>query len=358
MKKTTVRLLCAGVLFLPLLFAEAQEQKAKKETPREEAQSIFKGIQAKLHGHKPAGEILESLKALDVIQEEFRKTRNQVEALLSNADPAVRRHAAKTLAEISRTPDHAPTVVKMLVNRLGRETNDDSRAGVLVALARMGSFARPHLPVFVEALKDPDPRVRRAGTALFFNLNDSDAELIPMAISALDDPDLGPDEKTGLSSVSMRAMIFLQMRGSRAKKAAPALIRIAKSGTGSENYRFRSLATLATVAPEDRLPLNTAKVWLKETHSIEKLTKATGLLSELGPYGKDAVPELISLATGSFFKDPVLELRLKRQIVDTFARIGPAAKDALPTLQAMSATENTILRSHVFEAIKAVQPKD
>jgi hypothetical protein len=75
----------------------------------------------------------------------------------------------------------------------------------------------------------------------------------------------------------------------------------------------------------------------------------------LGPRGKDAVPELIKAATGKAHPDKESERWIKRNIVSALERIGPAAKEALPTLEKLAETDDLILRQQVLAAIKVVQ---
>jgi hypothetical protein len=187
----------------------------------------------------------------------------------------------------------------------------------------------------------------------------SDKELIPVVISALDDPDLGPDEKMpGIDSVSARAFDTLRLTCKlTAKDAAPKLIKIINSKKGTDGYLFFALLALANVAPDERLPLDMARHWLV-TDDTETFLKATGVLCELGPHAKDAVGNLIAVANKKPAADPLKEQTIKMAIAGTFARIGPAAKEALPTLELMAETHDFTLRRRVLEAIKSVQGKE
>ena len=352
-----IAVICSGISFGPLLLLQAQEPPAKQVLPVEQSQSAIKGIKGKLHLHKPADEVLDSLKTLEALADEVQGMQFQVGGLLGHPDPNVRVQAARTLAASSQRPDIAPLTVEFLTKRLDRETNAEVVAWLLRSLARMGPYAKPEIPKFIEALKNPDPGIRRGASAVFWPFRQSD-DLIPAAISALDDPDLGPDEKTGGGSVSWSAMIYLWGRRAAAKDAAPGLIKIAKSEKGDDHHRLRALCTLAAVAPTERLPLLTAREWLKKRDDVELLTKATGVLSELGVHAKEAVPDLIALANIQLFEDRAAELQAKLSIIDAFGRIGPAAKAALPTLEMLAMTKSNIVRGRALEAIKRVQAKE
>jgi hypothetical protein len=223
----------------------------------------------------------------------------------------------------------------------------------------MAPDSKPATSKVREAFKHEDPRIRRAAYVVIARLVPYDKELIPVVISALDDPDLGPDEKTpGINSVSAKAFDTLRLTCKLAgKDAAPKLIKIINSKKGTDGYQFFALLALANVSPQERLPLDMARQWLV-TDDTETFLKATGVLCELGPHAKDVVGNLIAVANKKPAADPLKEQTIKMAIAGTFARIGPAAKEALPTLELMAETHDLTLRRRVLEAIKSVQGKE
>jgi len=142
---------------------------------------------------------------------------------------------------------------------------------------------------------------------------------------------------------------------STAKNTAPRLKEIVTSKKGSEPYRFNALRALAVVAPEEPLTLKLARQWIANTENIERFMSGTGILCELGPYAKDAVPDLIAAAQTKTGADPYSEQRLKLGIAIALQRIGPAAKAALPVLEVISDTKDISVRMRALEAIKTIR---
>jgi HEAT repeat protein len=337
-----------GVLVVPLLFTQAQPEPA-----RQEARTMLKDIKKTLYLSKPGADTIHSLKTLQAIAEEMQAMHLQVEFSLNNADPAVRRQAALTLAEMSRTPDNAAAAVEKLTKRLSKEVNGEVREDLLIALYRMGPHAAPALPKVLEAFKNDDAPVRRRAIIVMGNFLPQDKELLAVMISALDDPDSGPyKDKPGFNSVSTLAMYRLGQCGRAAKDAVPKLKRIAKGG--DFDYRWTALVTLTSVAPEDPLTLEVARGYLKQKDSPAEMTKGTSLAWRLGPHAKKAVPELIAILQMAPLADRLAERQLKVGVLSALKSIGPDAKEALPVLRAMMGTDT---RGIIAETIKGIEGK-
>jgi HEAT repeat protein len=344
---------CFGVFFLPLLFVQAQPEPA-----RQEARAMLKGIKGTLHGNKPAADIMATLKTLEAITDEVQRMHFQVESLLNHGDPAVRRQAVLTLAEMSRTPDNAAAAVTKLTNRLSQESDAEVREDILLALYRMGPHAISALPKVLDEFKSEDPRIRRKAILVIGNLLPQEKELMPIVISALDDPDKGVDEKKpGLNSVSMIMMLSLQRAGPAAKDAAPKLKKIAEAKKWDEFYQTICLITLTRIAPEDPFVLKIARDLLKKADGPTNLRKGAGLVAGLGKHGKDAVPELINVLNRGALPDKGEDESVKKAVLEAFRNIGPDAKEALPTLRAMRGTTHGLLRNRTLDAIKSIEGK-
>ncbi|MBI2809126.1 MAG: HEAT repeat domain-containing protein [Planctomycetes bacterium] len=341
---------------MPLLFVEAQELKAKKETPREEAQRLLKGFQVKLKRDKPAADVVDSLKRLEAIAYEMHHggTPFFVEDMLLHRDPTVRRQAAMSLAAMGVNPFSAAGRLEKLSSSL-RDRDPEVVASVLLAISRMGPYARPALPKVREEFKSENAGIRRGAYVVFSRLLPDDKTLIPVVIAALDDPDIGTGVYGDLSSISRMAFVDLRIHcKSAAKEAAPKLIKIITLKKGSKKYRFSALLALAAVAPEERLSVEVARKWLKEPGNAESVTNALGVLGELGVHAKDAVPELLAIAKAKSIRESVSD---QIGIVAIFRAIGPAAKDAIPVLRAMAHSRDGILQRQALEAIKVIEGK-
>ena len=349
----------ALALLAPLQSPDAQEP-SKGDLSRADAAKRVKDIKEKLRVGAKSDDALQSLKTLEAIADELHeRMQPRIADMLMHRDPVVRRQALITIGAIGVRPDSAPQVVYSLTQSL-KDPDPEARALVLWTLMRIGRHSKPALPKAIEALKDLDPRVRRGAIAMIGGHLPDDKELMPVVISALDDPDdLGPDEKSaGLSSVRYIAMQHLGGHKSAAKEAAPKLVKIANSRKEDDADQWFALRTLTLVAPENPLPLKTARGWLKNKDRPPDLVKASILLLGLGAHAKDAVPDLIAIVKMEPLPDRTADASVKNAVLQAFRAMGPAAREALPTLEAMAVTDDIMLRSDVQRTIKAIQGKE
>ena len=334
-----------------------QNQAAKVDHPRVEAEKRLSDLKDSLRPSKNSNDILRSLEMLEELTAGLRGTHSQLVLLLGHRDAKVRRQAAIMLGEVSRQFDYAPNALKQLTARLDKETDPEVTAGLYLALSRMGPYAKPALPRVREGRKHEDPRIRRAAYVAISRQLPWDTEsLMPDVIAALDDPDDGTDPKNpGTNSVSWMAFTDLRVTCKTSARSATAkLVKIVQAKKGNAEYELHALAALATVNPEERLTRDVGRSWLKNTDT-EIVKKGAGLLALLGPHAKDAVPDLIDAAQRKPAADPLKEQALKIVIAEAFRHIGPAAREALPTLRVMATTDDVTLREHVFEIIKELE---
>lgn len=348
-----LRIALIAVILLPLLFVQAQEPGKK------EARAILQPLNDKLDTRKPVNDVIDSLKILEAVADELHgKMHSKLGDLMLHPDPIVRKRAAITIASIGVNDESAPMVIDSLSRRLN-DADPEVRAVVLFSLKRLGHYSRVAVPKAIEAFKHADPRVRRAAIELVGIHLETNKDLMPIVISALDDPDSGPNNSApGLNSVSYAAMTYLANYKSEAKAAEPKLVRIVNSKKEDDADRWMALGTLAAVAPENPLPLRTAREWLKNKDRPADLIKASILVSKMGVHAKNAVPDLIAVAKMKPFPDRETDLSVKRAVLQAFRRIGPAAREALPTLQEFLRNDDAALRIHVLQAIDAVKDKE
>jgi HEAT repeat protein len=313
-------------------------------------------LREKLPAQSPK-DLIEALTALQTVNEELRSlsTQNELMILLRHRDPKVRQEAARTIAEISRTSDHAASTVMLLKKNLD-DPDVEVRSSVLLALSRMGPNAKPAVPHAIKEMQNQDPRVRRAAIALIGNVAPEDEQLIPVLINALDDSDVGIAKLgPGYNSVGMLAMMRLAACKNLAKDAAPKLAQIYEGNKNDEFYRSVALRTLIAVSPEHPLPLAIAKECLKRQDIPSELQKGAITLSFLGPNGKAAIPELIAVLKLPPLADAEQERKLKSAVLSAFGAMGPAATEVLPYLRSMRSTQDSDLRAHVNQAIENIE---
>ncbi len=351
------RLICIAWLslqFLPFLHAQAQDS-LKQPTPAEQAKEALKAIRTKLPIHKPTKDILDSLSALQQINEAMRSLHTELTMLMIHPDPAVRREAFRTMAAISRASDHASAAATHLTKGINDPAPDVSVA-CLDGLARLGPAGMAGLPNAIEAFKSKDPRIRRAAIGMIGAFAPEDKRLIPILISALDDPDTGIWEKEpGTNSVSMLAMMRLELCKLAAKDATPKLVQFVEEKKWTEFYHGIAIRTLIAIDPDHPLPLNIARGCLKRKEIHEQVLKGAILVTFLGAHGKAAMPDLIAVLKMAPLPDPEKERSLKATVLAAVQAIGPAGKEALTFLRAMPELRNPNMRLYVENAIKSLE---
>ena len=341
-----------SVLFVPLLFVHGQPIESSKE-----ARELFKKYTDKINLAKPPPpkEIIGTLQELEALGYEMHVVVPfRVEQLLIHPDPIVRRQAARTLAAIGANPFTAGARVDTLTRHL-KDRDPEVLEALLLALIYIGPNAKEALPKVLELFKHDDPRIRRKAMVFFTGFLPENKDLMPTIIGALDDPDVGIDEKIpGYNSVSKLALIALIRYGPEAREVAPKLIQMVKDNKHGESYETALLSTLVRVKPDEPFTLNIFRDWLRAKNP-EHIEKATGLFYRLGRHGKPAVPELIGALDMKPVADPSFERRIKTGILSALMWIGPDAKEALPAIRILANSQDFLVRQQVEKSIKAIE---
>jgi hypothetical protein len=356
-----VRTASFGILMAPLLFLSAQQpnkQSMADKIDKRRADGFVNRLRAKLPTQSPR-DLIEALTAMQAVNEELRSlpTQNELIYLLAHRDPAVRKEAVRTIGEIFCVSEHASDAFTYIAKTLD-DRDVEVRVTAFLALSRMVPQEKRAVPQVLAALKDDDARIRRAAYVVISRAVRYDKALIPHVISALDDPDIGPNEKDpGMGSVSWLAINDLRLWcKAEAKEAAPKLVKIINAKKGSDWYELFALSALASVAPEDRLPLFIGREWVKKSDR-KTIIQGIGLISSLGNHAKNAIPDLIEVAKRKPFDDPLEEQAIKIALAQAFQKLGPVAAEALPALEALSTTSDPTLRREILLAVDAVKGK-
>lgn len=339
----------------------AQNRPANRfeEIEKKKAAGMIEGIRNKLP-EQPPQDLAESLKTWREVHEFLQSgARAQIPSLLHHVNPAVRREAVLTLAELSRNSNNAEKAVDEL-SKLLDSPNIEFRTTAYFAIARMAPQGKSALPKVYEAMKHSDPRIRRAAYQVISHWYPYDKEMLPHVIDALDDPDVGPWKDQPLwASVSLLAIDNLSREdlAERAREggrtAVPKLEKIIRLKNGCEAYEGRAIAALATIAPDNKLVLSLAREWLKSEDG-KCIRKGAGLVGSLGEHAKEAIPDLIEAANRAPDPNAGEEQKNKITIAHAFQRLGPIAIDALPLLKSLSATDDFAARREIQLAIESV----
>ena len=318
---------------------------------------MLKGFKGKFSQNKPANEAIETLKLMEALAYELSHRTYQVEVMLYHRDPAVRRQAIITLSEMGVDRNTASMRFQTLTRMLN-DRDPDVVANVYGALRHMGPYAKTAKAKGIEACQDRerDPRIRRAAIFFLEGLLPEEKDLIPVFITALDDPDLGPHPKQpGLRSVSELAMFALQISKTEGKDAKDKLIQIVKYKKWDDYYQGRTLSTLLAVAPTDPATVDIFREWLRQKDDPDRIAHASSFLAQLGPRAAPAIPDLIAILKRKPYPDQAVEHRVKKAVLAFFTAMGPVAKEALPVLRSLTTTNDFPIRLYAVEAIISVE---
>jgi hypothetical protein len=140
-------------------------------------------------------------------------------------------------------------------------------------------------------------------------------------------------------------------------KIVPDLLRLYEQGDKqSASVKGTVLAVLGKIGarPEKVIPLLIDA--LTDEKKIDFRIGAAVGVKHLGAHAKDAVPALIAALDVSMIKDPGRAHATRNFVLGAFAKIGPAAKKALPAIRLIAETDRRN-RSAAQRAIKAIQKK-
>jgi HEAT repeat protein len=253
-------------------------------------------------------------------------------------DPTMEELAGKALREIG--PPAVPALVKAM-----RDERFRVRFWATENLAVVSGFSGKVTQYYVQALRDPDRRIRSLAASARGAFGANPVIGVPALARALHDKHI---------DVSTAAVITLGALGSSAKEAVPALIEIIKHG--DKRLRERAINTLGAIGPKAEAAVP-ALVSLVRKRDPNLCGAAVMTLGRIGYNAGAAVPVLVSLvrkrdpkycgaavvALGSIGPKagaavPFLVALIKKRdpscedAVKALGRMGLAAKEAVPTL--------------------------
>ena len=256
--------------------------------------------------------------------------------------PATRAAAAFGLGRY--TSQSAEVLPALLASVKSREP--EVKRGVLLALGLFGASARAAVPAALDALRDEDPQTRQTAAYALGAFGDGADPVIAALIGALRDES---------SSVRRNAVSSLAILGKGTTRAAQALVVCLEDETSSVFLHESAAHALADVAvPEVAIPALT-RAFEKDPaaspnvarslvaldaplagKALDRLIEGMGssddptreliLLGQLGAKAARAVPAICKILDGT---DKFRRL----SAADALAKIGLAAKDALPALE-------------------------
>jgi HEAT repeat protein len=271
----------------------------------------------------------------------------ELDSLLGAEHEDVARHAAFLLGKLG------PEAARRLLDALRRE--GIRVEPIAAALAQIG---RPIAPLLVQALDDPEPRVRRGAALALGRIRPIVSGVEPKLIAGLGDPDaevqaayltaigeLGPrlqgavDPVRALlrddsAAIRVQAIEILARSAARDERLASDLSALVDDP--DPRVQRRAIDTLRALGPRARPALPVVLAKLRSPEADVRLAAAEWIGSH-GEAAAEAVPALIDL-----LDDPAPELRTTA--VQTLGKLGKSAQPAFDRLAAMLAAEPVQVR--------------
>jgi len=283
--------------------------------------------------------------------------------LLREAEPEVRLYAMDAMAREGKT------VVPPLIEALGHE---EVCYWACLVLAEIGPDAEAAVPALAKlARSDQRPEVRREAVLALAAIGPKAASAVPALIDVVSEDEvnalpgvfalgaIGPPAKTGevkvrelaegenvpliLQTLSLWTLARMNPDDDQlVRRAVPRLIDALKSAEPA--VRTAAARALIDLDPDPEIvrPLVEKVVADADTEVIEDIMDAVAGL------GEDAVPPLI---------EALEHEEVRGLVAATIARIGPAAKAAVPALIEALSDENPRIRNEVLFAIAAIGPE-
>jgi RNA polymerase sigma factor (sigma-70 family) len=262
--------------------------------------------------------------------------------------------------------------------------------------ARLGELERDKAEVlfrgkpatfWVKALRDRDPKFRQDALTALGGIAEVDHSLLPIIIASLRDSDeevretasvqlakVGPPALplliAGLKDTRQHYRTWVMQTLSRfwedGRPAVPALTALLQSTHKTD--RVLAAETLGRIGPEAAGAVPALTELLRDRTTLE-CAVATTALGRIGPAAKDAVPLLIDMLQDTGWRKFPFDRALvpfyasqfetipSANAATTLGEIGPAAKAAIPALQAVRDRETQSAARDAIRKIDPVVPK-
>ncbi len=229
----------------------------------------------------------------------------EFEALLTAGDDGVARHAAFLLGKLG---------LEAIPRLLGALRRPDSRVDQIAgALAQIG---RPAARALAQAVKDPEPRVRRAAALAMGEIRPPAPDTARALAAALGDPD---------REVRAASLTAIGQLGPRAAESVPAVRGLLKDR--SAEVRTLAIDVLSRSSPRDERLLGDLAPMLHDPDAMVQ-RRAIDALGSVGPPGRKVLPAVIAKLGST---SP--EVRLSA--VEFAGSHGQAAAEAIPALTSL-----------------------
>ncbi len=254
-----------------------------------------------------------------------------------------RRDAARGLGGIPTLADSSLPLVQKLLT----ESAPDLRVAAIEAIAALGKAGAKAVPDLIAALKDAEPNVQVAACRALGRIGAGSAEVVSALTERL--------KLTEPERVQAAAIAALGQLGAGAKAAAPAL-RDLLSALGENGFlaaeRQTAIGRALWLIEGQNARAEVVALIQRQLHTLtypQAVVEVLDLAGDLGGEARDCV-SLIGPRVDSGYQ------HTRQAAVAALARIGPAARSALPWLQRATTQEtDPELRQQAKDAIAAIQ---
>lgn len=242
-------------------------------------------------------------------------------------------------------------MIPQLAMSLREDTSPVIRAEIATVLGKLGDIGRPALSALITRLRDDDTPTRAASAEAIGRVGVEAAEAIPSLLPLLRDKEatvrfstafslgrLGPDAATAVPDLSMvlgndpaaevrkEVARTLGLMGADAKTAIPALVLALKQDKSEEVRQQVVLAIGKMIGQIEGVLPDLKEVLKKDADATVRLYLVRNITSALDAQAGLAMTDYAKLLEGE--KDGEVKLALIQEL----GAMGPAARDAIPTL--------------------------
>jgi HEAT repeat protein len=265
--------------------------------------------------------------ALEVIGPDGKAAAPSLGRVLRSGEREPRAHVATALGCIGK--DSLPILLDAL-----RDPDPDVRRMAMGGLAGLGPAAEPAIPVLIEKLKDQDVEMRTKAIGCLGSIG---PRAVPALVRAIE------QEKGLVRQGAAKALTFV---GASRSLAEPALWRMVRDEEAAS--RQQAIATLTAIHSHEEPTITAMTAALKDPSPEVRVAAAKGL-GELRWMAQPAVSALVEA-----LKDESPALR--SSAAKTLGRIGAPAKVALPELTRLSEEDpDSSVRAAAKDALARTQ---
>lgn len=248
--------------------------------------------------HRVAATRVQAVKAISKRRENTREISSALLSALNDDDESVREEAARAIGQLG--PTAVPTIAKMLGN-----SDKYVRRHAVWALGKLGAQAAPALSDLCKALRDTDPRTASGAAQALGELGPAGASAVPDLAEAMRGTNvvLCRLAAKALSQIGTPAFSTLLVHLTHHDPFVKGEAAMAVGWMGpAAAPAVTSLIGIVCMSPPTTAPAHPAVVPKSESSSVEEIPPgpvdtariaAVTALGRIGPAAKDAVPSLI-----------------------------------------------------------------